>query len=145
VKGLWWGVLEKGQCLLDNVHYYVDYKTISYSYTPIENTDTETEKEENVYIFVEQYKLPIFAIIFMLGTIGNVISLIITIPNKDMRTVPNMYILNLAISDIICLTAVFTNSWLHVDILCTSLQFCNRISVGLTTTFITVLSIRCTE
>ena len=42
VKGLWWGVVEKGQCLLDNIHYYVDYKNTSYSYTPIENTDTET-------------------------------------------------------------------------------------------------------
>jgi hypothetical protein len=33
VEGLWWGVLEKGQCLQDNIEYYGDYKNTSYSYT----------------------------------------------------------------------------------------------------------------
>jgi hypothetical protein len=27
VKGMWWGVLEKGQCLQGNIQYYGDYKT----------------------------------------------------------------------------------------------------------------------
>jgi hypothetical protein len=56
-----------------------------------------------------------------------------------MRTVPNMYILNLAISDIIYLTVIlseaFTNritdKWTEGDFLCRFLTFCRRLSVGL--------------
>jgi len=38
VKGIWWGVLEKGQCLRDNIQYYGDYNNTSYSYSDIENS-----------------------------------------------------------------------------------------------------------
>jgi Leucine-rich repeat (LRR) protein len=31
VKGMWWGVIEKGQCLQDNMYYYGDYKNTSYT------------------------------------------------------------------------------------------------------------------
>jgi Leucine-rich repeat (LRR) protein len=47
VEGIWWGVLEKGQCLQGNIQYYGDYKNTSYSDKQIEDTDidkyTETE------------------------------------------------------------------------------------------------------
>jgi len=33
VKGMWWGVLEKGQCLEGNIQYYGDYNSTSYNYT----------------------------------------------------------------------------------------------------------------
>jgi hypothetical protein len=65
-----------------------------------------------------------------------------------MRTVPNMYLLSLAISDIIYLTAVFSNAcldnatWPRGDIVCSFLPFCNRMSFGLTMNFVTVLYIR---
>jgi len=42
VKGIWWGVLEKGHCLQGNIHYYADYKNARYSYTQIEVKDTHT-------------------------------------------------------------------------------------------------------
>jgi len=35
VEGIWWGVLEKGQCLQGNIHYYGDYNIIRYRYTHI--------------------------------------------------------------------------------------------------------------
>jgi hypothetical protein len=156
VKGIWWGVLEKGQCLDGNVHYYGDYRNTSYSYTPIENTDTDkkadtdTEKKqgENISSFLQQYKLPISAIFFIFGTIGNVILIIIIVCNKNMRTVPNMYILNLAISDIIYLTLLLANAWpnsvtwLRGDIMCPLLIFCMRMSVGLTAYSVAMLSIQ---
>ena len=148
VKGLWWGVVEKGQCLQGNIHYYGDYKNIRFSYTPIEDTDTETKQGKNVPSFLKQYQLPISAILFIFGTTGNVIITIIIISNKDMQTVPNMYIRSLSTSDIIYLRAIFTNAWLdnvmwlRGDTLCTLLSFCNRMSVCLTTNFINVLSIR---
>jgi hypothetical protein len=135
-------VLEKGQCLDGNIQYYGDYRNTSYSYTPTE--DTETEQTENVYGSPKPYELPISAILFIFGTTGSVILIIIIISNKDMRTVPNMYLLSLAISDIIYLTAIFSSAWLESvtwlrgDIVCTFLPFCNRMSVGLTTNFIIV-------
>jgi hypothetical protein len=48
VKRTWWGVLEKGQCLQDNIQYYGDYKNTSYSYTPtkVMDTDTKTDKDK---------------------------------------------------------------------------------------------------
>ena len=38
VKGIWWGVLEKGQCLEGNIQYYGDYKNTSYSYSDIKSS-----------------------------------------------------------------------------------------------------------
>jgi hypothetical protein len=151
VEGIWWGVLEKGQCLEGDIQYYGDYKNTGYSYTPTEgidrDRDTETKQGENISSFVEQYQLPVSAFLFIFGTAGNAILIIIIISNKDMRTVPNMYILNMAVSDIIYLTAIFSNTWpdnitwLRGDIVCTLLQFCNRMSIGLTMNFLTALSI----
>jgi len=164
---MWWGVLEKGQCLQGVIHYYGDYKNIRYRYTHIKvtdkNTDTETDtdtdadsdadtgrKQFNEMLikfdrYLSNYKLPICAVFFIFGTTGNVIIIIIITCNKDMRTVPNMYILNLAISDIIYLTvlffAVLTDSakWLRFDIMCIFLPFCFHMSISLTAYSIAVL------
>jgi hypothetical protein len=145
---MWWGVLEKGQCSQNKIQYHGDYKNTSYTYTAIEDIDTGTEKKENVSRFVKQYKLPISAILFIFGTIGNVTLIIIIICNKDMRTVPNMYILNLATSDIIYLTGLFSEvwpgpvTWLRGFIMCSFIKFCYRMSVGLTAYSIALLSIQ---
>jgi Leucine-rich repeat (LRR) protein len=148
VKGMWWGVLEKGQCLDGNIQYYGDYKNTSYSYTPTEDTDTEIQEPDSFFGFVKQYKLPISATLFVFGTTGNVILIIIISCNKDMRTVPNMYILNLSISDIIYLIAVISDIWpnylpqLRDFMMCIFITFCYRMAVGLTAYSIAVLSIQ---
>ena len=123
VEGIWWGVLEKGQCLQGKIHYYGGYINTSYNYTIIEVTDTEknmdmgtptdmdthTGSEQNGYVssVLKLYKVPGFTVPFMFGTTGNVILIITITCNKDMRTVPNMYILNVAISDMIYLIVLF--------------------------------------
>ena len=146
VKGMWWGVLEKGQCLEGNIEFYGDYNTKTYIYT---DNDPKYKNEYDVEFF-KQYQLPVYAFPFIFGISGNVILLIIIICNKDMRTVPNMYILNLAISDIIYLTVLFfevcairiSSTWLQGDIMCTFLPFCRRMSVGLSAYSIAVFSIQ---
>jgi hypothetical protein len=150
VKGMWWGVLKNGQCIDGNIEYYGDYRNTSYSYTPMEDrkTDTESQEQEYTHGFAKQYKLPITAILFIFGTSGNLILIIIISCNKDMRTVPNMYILNLAVSDIIYLTAVFSEVWpisrqrLRGIIMCNFITFFYRMAVGLTAYSIVVLSIQ---
>ena len=150
VEGMWWGVLEKGHCLQGNIHYYGDYKNTSYSYTPIVDIDTETEQGKNVSCFLKQYEAPVSAVLFIFGTTSNLILIIIITCNKDMRTVPNMYILNVAVSDMIILTIQFFYScttiipygWYCRGVMSTFLPFCNRMSVGLTTYSIAVFSIQ---
>jgi hypothetical protein len=87
---------------------------------------------------------------FIFGTTGNVFLLIIIIFNKDMQTVPNMYILNLVISDIIYLTVLFSkacdnkisDTWLDGKFMGTFLSFCRCLSVGLSAYSVAVLSIQ---
>jgi hypothetical protein len=156
VKGIWWGVLEKGQFLQGNMYYYGDYKNTSYSCTPIKDMETESKgeietkvEEVNKFVsFLEQYELPVSAVFFIFGTTGNIIIIMIITCNKDMRTVPNMYILNLAISDIIYLTVLFSEACANRirdksiigDVLCAFFTFCYQMSVGLTANSIAVLS-----
>jgi len=68
----------------------------------------EYDNEKNYHFEVlKQYQLPVYAFPIIFCTNGNIILLIIIIRNKDMRTVPNMYILNLVISDIIYVSVIF--------------------------------------
>jgi len=47
VKGMGWGVLQKGQCLDGNIQYFGDYNSTSYS-----DTDIEDQKYEYEYLYV---------------------------------------------------------------------------------------------
>ena len=145
VNGMDWGILEKWECLDGNIEYYGDYNSTSYSYTDFEDYVFDYDYDAN---FVQQYQVPIFAFPFIFGTISNVILLTIIKCNKDMRTVPNMHILNLAKSDIIYLTLLFSEAWsnrtsgrwLDGDLMCTFLPFCRRLSVGLSAYSVAVFS-----
>jgi hypothetical protein len=148
VKWLWWGVLEKVQCLQGNMHHIGDYNYTRFSYAI---TDKETDqRKENTYIWNRMYELPVVSVFFIFGTTGNVILIIIITSNKNMRTVPNMYILNLAISDMIILTLLIYAAcanripilWLRNDFMCAFLPFCYRTAFGVTTYSIAVLSIQ---
>jgi hypothetical protein len=144
VKGMWWGVLEKGQCLEGNIQYHEDFNSTSYSYI-------ETDKKYKYDVgFIKKYQVPLYAVPFIFGTISNAILLIIIIRNKDMQTLPNMYIINLAISDIIYLTVLFFDAFmnrisdtsLYSDNMCTFLPFCHRMSVGLSAYSVAVYSVQ---
>jgi hypothetical protein len=149
VKGKWWGALEKSWCLENNIYYYGDYEnTTSYIYIPIE--ETEKHYYEYMFNFSKYVQEPAYTVLFIFGTTANVILLIIIIFNKDMRTVPNMYILNLATSDMISLLANAsvcyelhdTLFWHYGTFMCTFLPFCRRLSVGLSAYSVAVLSIQ---
>ena len=153
VKGMWWGVLQKRQCLDGNIQYYGDYKNTIYSYiAPTSDPDLYAGHKQHGFVsrFLKQYQIPVYAVPFIFGTTGNVLLFIIIICNKDMRTVPNMYILNMAICDTIYLTLIFSeacanrisSTWLEGDVLCTFLAFCRRLSVGLSAYSVTVYSIQ---
>ena len=62
VKGMWWGVLEKGQYLQDNMQYYGDYNSIRYSYTDIKGKYSD---KYNVDI-LKKYQVPVYAVVYIL-------------------------------------------------------------------------------
>ena len=136
------GVLEKGQCLQDNIQYYGDCSSTRYSYTDNKNSywgDVEIVKTTN-YRYMQ----------FCLYLVQPAMSSFVIICNKDMQTVPNMYIINLATSDIIYLTVFFaeacanriSDTWLQGDFMCMFIPFCRRLSVGLSVHSVAVLSIQ---
>jgi len=137
-------VLEKGQCLQGNIQYNGDYKN---------NTDSKTWNSYQYlhkFNLLKHYDIQIYAVPFLIGTTGNLILLFIIICNKDMRTLSNMYILNLAISNIIYLAVHFSEAsvnrksvtWPNGDFPCRIIPFCRRLSVGLSAYSVAVLSIQ---
>jgi hypothetical protein len=119
------GVTETWECLQGNIQYYGDYRYTGYSYSNIDDTNTRTQTDRYGYSDTEtehtysdtincelitMCQVLLFAVSFIFGTTSNVIILIIIICNKDMRTVPNMFIINLATNDIIYLTVFLFRS-----------------------------------
>ena len=113
------------------------------------NKITQHEKLKKQQCF-KQYELPISAVFFIFGTTGNIIIIMLTTCNKTMRTVPNMYFLKLAISDIFYLTVLFSEHCKNAnqdmtiigDSLCAFYTFCYQMSIGLTANSIAVLNIK---
>jgi len=138
---------------------YSDRETDTYSDTETDtynDTDTDTYDYNDTYSdtinseLITEYQVLLYAVPFVFGITSNVIILIIIICNKDMRTVPNMYIINLATSDIIYLTVLFSEvcvnrisyMWVRGGFMCTFLPFCRRLSVGLSAYSVAVLSLQ---
>jgi Leucine-rich repeat (LRR) protein len=137
---IWHWVLEEIRCVQDNISNINEYKQ-KRNKDPVDENMRRYEKHKNFFVKII---VPLEVFVSILGIPGNFIILIIIICNKDMRTVPNMYILNVAISDIICLTCVFmwTSVEINSEFKCRFLPFCTRMSIGLSAYSIAVLSIQ---
>jgi hypothetical protein len=146
VEGLWWGVLQGSQCSRGHISYQGDYRNIKYNQT----VDIDETEYEYYMGFVKYVQGPVHVVLFIFGATGNVALLVIIMCNKEMRTVPNMYILNLALSDIISLTVnlpinhayLMSDTWTHGLFLCKFYGFFRRLSVGLSAYSVAVLSIQ---
>jgi hypothetical protein len=98
-----WGVLKKRQCLQDNIGNRVDYEHKRYK-----RADDELGfSYAHFKYYKEQFQVPVYAVPFVFGITSTTIILIIIIFSKDMRSDTNMYIFNLAISDLILVTLFF--------------------------------------
>jgi hypothetical protein len=100
--------------------------------------------------FLTYVQSSVYAVLFTFGETRNVIILIMIVCNKEMRTVPNIYILNLAISDLISLIKnlplahidIISRKWLYSEFLCKIFAFCPRLSIGLSAYSVALLSIQ---
>ncbi|XP_050426614.1 neuropeptide CCHamide-1 receptor-like [Adelges cooleyi] len=97
----------------------------------------------------ETYIVPVlFALIFVIGTIGNGTLVMIFVRHKHMRNVPNMYILSLALGDllVIATSVPFTStvytvpSWPYGLVVCKLSEVAKDVSTGVSVFTLTALS-----
>ncbi|XP_077290640.1 neuropeptide CCHamide-1 receptor-like isoform X2 [Arctopsyche grandis] len=97
----------------------------------------------------ETYIVPvIFAIIFVIGVLGNGTLVIVFIRHRAMRNIPNIYILSLALADLLIITTslpftstVYTvESWPWGDVICRLSESIKDVSIGVSVFTLTALS-----
>ncbi|XP_021957121.1 neuropeptide CCHamide-1 receptor isoform X2 [Folsomia candida] len=97
----------------------------------------------------ETYIVPIlFAIIFVIGVMGNGTLIGIFVKHRTMRNVPNMYIVSLAVGDLFVIlfcvpftSTVYTvESWPYGEFVCKFSEFIKDLSIGVSVFTLTALS-----
>uniref|UniRef100_A0A1B0CY22 G-protein coupled receptors family 1 profile domain-containing protein n=1 Tax=Lutzomyia longipalpis TaxID=7200 RepID=A0A1B0CY22_LUTLO len=91
----------------------------------------------------------LYFMIFVLGVVGNVLVCFVVFRNRAMQTVTNLFITNLALSDILlCFLAVpftpmytFTRGWVFGTILCHLVPYAQGCSVYISTLTLTSIAI----
>ncbi|XP_069694840.1 bombesin receptor subtype-3-like [Periplaneta americana] len=145
VSGMWWGVLGKAQCKNGSITFQEGYKAVVQNFI---NRFNGLFYAQN--IFLEYVQPLIYTLLFIFGTIGNVIVLVAIICNSEMHTVPNVYIMNLAVSDLILLTMNTILSYIHAqseswelgEVCCRMFGFFRHSSIGVSAYLISVMSIQ---
>ncbi|XP_069694842.1 uncharacterized protein [Periplaneta americana] len=144
VSGMWWGVLGKAQCTNQSITFEEGYKAVIPAFV---NTADYYARYNNFVTYVQPV-IYIFLLIF--GTVGNVGVLVVIICNSEMHTVPNVYIMNLAVSDLILLTMntilsyinAESESWQLGEVCCKIFGFFRHSSIGVSAYLICVMSIQ---
>ncbi|PSN48337.1 Neuropeptide CCHamide-1 receptor [Blattella germanica] len=97
----------------------------------------------------ETYLVPvIFALIFVVGVIGNGTLVLIFIKHRNMRNVPNIYIFSLALGDLLVIvtcvpftsTVYSVESWPYGELICKLSESVKDISIGVSVFTLTALS-----
>ncbi|XP_011504928.1 PREDICTED: prolactin-releasing peptide receptor-like [Ceratosolen solmsi marchali] len=90
-----------------------------------------------------------YASIFLLGFFGNALVCFVVVRNRQMQTVTNLFITNLALSDVLlCVLAVpftplytFLGSWVFGDTLCHLVPYAQGVSIYISTLTLTSIAI----
>lgn len=99
--------------------------------------------------FIQASFCALYAAIFILGVFGNVLVCYVVLRNKAMQTVTNLFITNLALSDILlCILAVpftpsytFLRKWIFGTVLCHLVPYAQGCSVYISTLTLTAIAI----
>uniref|UniRef100_A0A0P5STW3 G-protein coupled receptors family 1 profile domain-containing protein n=1 Tax=Daphnia magna TaxID=35525 RepID=A0A0P5STW3_9CRUS len=124
--------------------------TVSSQQLELEN---EVNLSSNGYVAYSQrpetYIVPVlFGVIFLVGIIGNGCLIFIFCRHKSMRNLPNLYIFNLAVGDLLVLlcsvpftATIYTfDSWPYGEFVCKASEFAKDTSVGVSVFTLTALS-----
>lgn len=98
---------------------------------------------------VQSFFILIYVLIFVMGVFGNVLVCFVVFRNKVMQSVTNLFITNLALSDILlCILAVpftpsytFLRRWIFGTILCHLVPYAQGVSVYISTLTLTAIAI----
>ena len=113
-------------------------------------TDTNTDQDDVMELkWLRAIFIIFYSIIFLFGVSGNSLVVFVVVRNKSMQSITNIFITNLAISDIMmCLLAVpftplsaFMKSWIFGDALCHILPMTLGVSVYVSTLTSTAIAI----
>ncbi|CAG9801164.1 unnamed protein product [Chironomus riparius] len=134
----------------DNATLYESTFTLDYENSTLLDNLTVTEVPYVQYEDrLETYIIPtIFALIFIIGVLGNGCLILIFFRHRTMRNVPNTYILSLALADLLVivttvpLTSVIyiLNSWPWGEPLCIISEYFKDLSIGVSVFTLTALS-----
>ncbi|XP_054709405.1 neuropeptide CCHamide-1 receptor-like [Uloborus diversus] len=113
-----------------------------------------TSEEDGLYIPYqlrpETYIVPmVFVVVFFVGLLGNGTLVLIFVRNRSMRSIPNTYIMSLAIGDFLVIvgtvpfiSTIYTfDSWPYGTFMCKFSEFLKDVSSGVTVLTLTLLSI----
>jgi len=119
---------------------------ISGNYTDVNDSDNVYEPYSNR---PETYIVPVvFAMIFVVGVLGNGTLVLVFIRHRSMRNVPNTYILSLALGDLLVIitcvpftSTVYTvESWPYGELICKLSEATKDVSIGVSVFTLTALS-----
>lgn len=116
--------------------------------TPENSTLIETDNNIIYNVLVQVVFYILYTVIFFLGIFGNVLVCYIVYSNKAMQTVTNLFITNLALSDILlCLVIPFTplytfiGKWVFGSLVCHLVPYAQATSVYVSTLTLTAIAI----
>ncbi|KAH3724005.1 neuropeptide CCHamide-1 receptor-like isoform X1 [Dreissena polymorpha] len=117
------------------------------------SNETATANASNVMIEphqnIEAIIVPVlFAIIFLIGTVGNVALIVTVLKNKSMRNTPNIFVVSLSVGDLFLLlfsvpfssTLYSLTSWPFGSIVCKLNEYMQTLSLGVSVFTLTALS-----
>ncbi|KAG8337328.1 neuropeptide CCHamide-2 receptor-like [Homalodisca vitripennis] len=114
------------------------------------NATSTVEEYVPYWMRLETYMVPVvFALIFILGFIGNGTLILIFLRHRNMRNVPNIYIFSLALGDLLVIVScvpfisiIYTfESWPWGDYICKMSETTKDISIGVSVFTLTALSV----
>ena len=115
----------------------------------ISNTTEELPDDITQEVWLRGILITFYIVIFIVGISGNLLVVFVVVRNKSMQTITNIFITNLAVSDIMmCLLAVpftplsaFLKSWVFGDALCHIVPMTLGVSVYVSTLTSTAIAI----
>jgi neuropeptide Y receptor len=125
------------------------YYTEDYNSSVTDLTDTAQQYDMMHETWFRSIFIILYSVIFLLGVSGNLLVVYVVLRNKSMQTITNLFITNLAVSDIMmCLLAVpftplsaFLKSWVFGDALCHIVPMTLGVSVYVSTLTSTAIAI----
>lgn len=78
-----------------------------------------------------EIRIPLYVIIFLLSVVGNILVILTLIQNRRMRTVTNVFLLNLSISDLLLavfcmpftLIPLFLRNFIFGEFMCVAIRY----------------------